>query len=65
MRYLQPLAHNPHTGHTVKSQDLSGYRYTDRAQAQRVAESLAEDLTARTGQTWVAGVRPFDIQTTR
>lgn len=61
MDYLQPIAINDYTGQTVKSQDLAGYRYlkSQRPQAQRAAEALAEDLTRRTGQPWRAALRQF------
>ena len=52
--YLLPCARNITTGQRIKSQDLTGARYTlgQRALAQNAAEGIAADLTARSGQSW-------------
>jgi hypothetical protein len=55
-QYLMPAARSQSTGQLIKSQDLRGRRYTelDRDQAQRLAQRLAESLTARTRHSWSA-----------
>ena len=52
--FLLPMARNTRTGQTVKTQDLTGTRYTaaQRAIAQEVADQLAAKMTARTTETW-------------
>ena len=54
-RYLMPMARNTLTGQTVKSQDLTGSRYSSqqRLLAEDAARQLADRMTARTGATWV------------
>jgi hypothetical protein len=55
MEYLLSKARNTVTGQTVKNQDLTGARFTpaQRAVCQEVADQLARDMTARTGDVWV------------
>lgn len=55
--YLCPMARNLRTGQTVKQQDLSGRRYrsgiqSERQEAEMAAQSLAERMTQRDGDTW-------------
>lgn len=54
-QYLMPAARNIQSGQLLKKQDLSGRRYSlkNRQEAWTVSEILAEDLTARTRETWV------------
>jgi hypothetical protein len=55
------MARNRRTGETVKAQDLTGSRYQlhQRHDCLLEAERLAQQLTARTGDVWVAVVRPY------
>lgn len=55
------MARNTRTGQTVKTQDLTGGRFTleQRGQAQIIADQLAENFTARTGDTWQSFLRPY------
>jgi hypothetical protein len=52
--FLLPMARNTRTGETVKTQDLTGTRYThqQRTIAQEVADQLAAKMTARTAVAW-------------
>ena len=52
--YLLPTAKNTRTKQTVKSQDLTGARFThqQRALAQETAERIAAGLSERTGDYW-------------
>jgi hypothetical protein len=52
--YLLPKARNLTTGQTVKTQDLTGGRFTlaQRKLAQSAADQLAEKMYNRTGDTW-------------
>jgi len=52
--YLLPKARNLTTGQTVKTQDLTGGRFTlkQRALAQSAAEQLAGKMAGRTGDLW-------------
>ncbi len=54
-QYLMPAARCLTSNQLVKKQDLSGRRYTlkNRQEAWTVSEILAEDLTARTRETWI------------
>jgi len=54
-QFLLGKARSLVTGQTVKSQDLTGMRYTfaQRALCQESANQLAAKMTARTGETWV------------
>ena len=53
-QYLLPMARNMITGQTVKTQDLTGTRFTQRQRvlAEDTARQLADRMTARTGDTW-------------
>lgn len=55
-RYLMPAARNTKTDQLIKRQDLSGHRYTDSDSATvwNLSQILAEDLSRRTRETWVA-----------
>ena len=61
-RFLLPMARNTVTGETVKTQDLNGVHFTltQSSLARVIADRLAEDLTARTGVTWVGFLRPYN-----
>ncbi len=52
--YLIPKARNVKTGQVLMSKDLSGNRLAPnkQAEAELLAQRLAEDLTARTRETW-------------
>jgi hypothetical protein len=52
--YLLPHAKNLTTGQNVKTQDLTGARFTlaQRKLAQSACEQLAEKMTNRTGDPW-------------
>lgn len=54
MQYILPMARNLRTRQTVKTQDLKGVRYGDhqRQECQLMADRLAEQMTARTGDAW-------------
>lgn len=54
-QFLLSKARNTVTGQTVKQQDLTGARFTlaQRGMCQEVADRLAADMTARTGDQWV------------
>lgn len=54
--YLLPHARNSSTGQTVKTQDLTGARFTlsQRALALEVAQQTADKMTAKTGDHWTA-----------
>ena len=60
-QYLLPMARNTVTGQTVKTQDLTGGRFTQaqRPLAQLDADSLAERMTARTGDLWQGFVKLY------
>lgn len=53
-RYLLPKARNLVTGQTVKTQDLTGLRFTmqQRTLAQIAADQLAAKMQQRTGDAW-------------
>lgn len=53
-QYLLPMIRNAVTGQRVKTQDLTGTRFTpaQRALAQDLADQYAAKYTARTGDTW-------------
>jgi hypothetical protein len=55
------MARNRRTGETVKAQDLTGSRYQlhQRHDCLLEAERLAKQLTDRTGDVWVAVIRPY------
>jgi len=60
-QYILPMARNLRTGQTVKTQDLSGLRYTlqQRVLAESAADQCAAKMTARTGDTWQGFVREY------
>ena len=60
-QYLLPMARNTVTGQTVKNQDLTGARFTQkqRVLAEDIAGQLALKMTARTGDTWQGFVRLY------
>lgn len=53
-QYFMPAARCQESRQLVKKQDLSGRRYSQKTKSEAwlVAEVLAEDLSARTRQTW-------------
>jgi nitrate/TMAO reductase-like tetraheme cytochrome c subunit len=61
MNYLLPMARNTVTGQTVKTQDLTGVRFTlpQRALAEDIARRLAEKMTARTTEQWQGFVQTY------
>ena len=61
MQFLLPMARNTRTGQTVKTQDLTGVRYTfsQRALAESAANRCAENMTDRTGDTWQGFVQAY------
>jgi hypothetical protein len=60
-RYLLPKARNSVTKQTVKTQDLTGARFTlaQRNMAMEVAEQIAVKMTRRTGDAWVGFVEEY------
>jgi hypothetical protein len=60
-QYLLPKARNLTTGQTIKSQDLTGARFTmaQRVLAEDMARQLADRMTARTGDTWQGFVETY------
>lgn len=60
-QFLLPMARNAVTGQTVKTQDLTGERFTRRQQvlAEAAADQLAESMTARTGEPWQGFVQLY------
>jgi hypothetical protein len=54
--FLMPAARCETTGQVVKNMQLSNRRYTrsDRSEVDALSQILAEDLSARTRQTWSA-----------
>jgi len=60
-QYLLPMARSTVTGQTIKSQDLTGTRFTQkqRVLAEDMARQLAERMTARTGDTWQGFVKLY------
>jgi hypothetical protein len=59
--YLLPMARNLLTGQTVKTQDLTGERFTQkqRALAEDMAQQLADKMTARTREPWQGFVQTY------
>jgi hypothetical protein len=55
------MARSTVTGQTVKSQDLTGARFTQkqRVLAEQVADQLAVRMTARTGESWSGFVQLY------
>jgi hypothetical protein len=60
-QFLLPMARSIETGETVKTQDLTGARFTtkQRALAEDVANQIATKMSARTGQNWIGFVRAY------
>jgi len=60
-QYLLPMARSTVTGQTIKSQDLTGTRFTQkqRVLAEDMARQLADRMTARTGDTWQGFVKLY------
>ena len=60
-QYLLPKARNTVTGQTVKTQDLTGARYStaQRSLAQDMADQLAFKMTARTGEEWTGFLEAY------
>lgn len=67
VKYLLAKARNTITGQTVKNQDLTGARFTlqQRNLAEESAEMLAEKMSTRTGDPWVAVVESYTPTTRR
>jgi hypothetical protein len=67
MNYILPTARNRRTGETVKAQDLTGSRYQlhQRHDCLLEAQRLAQKLTDRSGDVWVAVIRPYPPVTPR
>jgi hypothetical protein len=65
-KYLMPMAKNSTTGQTVKVQDMDGLKYTSDQQlfCQQRAEQLAENMTQRTGDSWLPIIKEY-IPSTR
>jgi acetyl-CoA carboxylase carboxyltransferase component len=61
-RFLLPMARNTVTGETVKTQELGGSHFTRTQEplAKIIATKLAEDMTARSGVTWVGFLREYN-----
>jgi len=55
------MARNTRTGQTVKTQDLTGIRYThaQRSLAESAAAQCAAKMTERTGDPWQGFVKPY------
>lgn len=60
-QYLMVKARNVLTGQTMKVQDLANGRFTlsQRALAEEAADQFAENLSARTGQSWAGLVETY------
>lgn len=60
-QYLISKARNSRTGQTLKIQELTGARFTmaQRALCQEKADKLAEQMTAKTGDTWHGFVEAY------
>jgi hypothetical protein len=60
-RFLLPKARNLVTGQTVKTQDLTGARFTlqQRTLAEDAARQLAVKMSRRTGDSWVGFVEAY------
>jgi len=66
-QYLLPMARNTLTGQTVKTQDLTGSRFTQsqRALAEDMARQLGDRMTARTGEQWQGFLQLYTPTTRR
>lgn len=62
MKYLLPTARNTVTGQRIKTQDLTGARFTANQLnlAQDVADQYARKMTERTGDRWIGIVRTVE-----
>ena len=60
-QFLLPMARNTVTGQTVKTQDLTGARFTkaQRTLAEDTARQLALRMSTRTGDTWQGFVKSY------
>lgn len=60
-QFLLPKARNLVTGQSVKTQDLTGHRFTQnqRALAENAAQELAAKMSERTGDSWVGFVETY------
>jgi hypothetical protein len=60
-QFLLPMARNTVTGQTVKTQDLTGSRFTlsQQTPAQLAADQCAEKMTDRTGDLWQGFVQTY------
>jgi len=60
-QFLLPMARNTVTGQTVKTQDLTGSRFTLSQQtlAQITADQCAVKMTDRTGDPWQGFVQTY------
>ena len=60
-KYLLPMARNLVTGQTVKTQDLTGNRFTldQRTIAEEQAERLARNMENRTRDPWIGFVEAY------
>ena len=60
-QYLLPMARNMITVQTVKTQDLTGARFTQqqRVLAEDMASQLAGRMSARTGESWQGFVKLY------
>ena len=60
-QYLLPMARNTITGQTVKNQDLTGTKFTQRQRmlAEEIAGQLALRMTVRTGESWSGFVKLY------
>lgn len=60
-QFLLPKARNLVTGQSVKTQDLTGHRFTpqQRQLAEIAAQDLAAKMTERTGDQWVGFVESY------
>jgi hypothetical protein len=59
--YLIPKARNTLTGQSVKTQDLTGARFTlrQRKLAQSACDQLAQKMSNRTGDSWVGYLEEY------
>ena len=60
-QFLLPMARNMITGQTVKTQDLTGARFTQRQRglAEEMSRQLADKMSARTGDKWQGFVQLY------
>jgi hypothetical protein len=60
-QYLLPMARSTVTGQTIKTQDLTGTRFTQkqRVLAEDMSRQLADRMTARTGAEWQGFVKLY------